>query len=227
MSSKPQIKVVIFDNDGTLMDTETAYTVAHKECTGYDLDWDFKVQLMGKTAIEACRLTCEHYGLTESPESLAERRSKAVERFWPNIPLMKGAQEMVNELKKRGIKMAIATASSRSQFNLKSSGHKDFVAMMDYVVCGDEVKNGKPAPDLFLAALAKYDGLGIKPEEALVFEDSPLGIKAANVAGMKSVFVPDPHVNIEKSLKENEATPDVIIESLDKFDYDKFEWIKL
>ena len=108
-----------------------------------------------------------------------------------------------------------------------SCGHKDFVAMMDHVVCGDEVKNGKPAPDLFLAALGKFTGYDIKPEEALVFEDSPLGIKAANVAGMKSVFVPDPHVNIEKSLKENDATPDLTIESLDKFDFDKFEWIKL
>ena len=180
--SKAPIKVVIFDNDGTLMDTETAYTVAHKETTGYDLDWDFKVQLMGKTALEACRLTCEHYGLTESPESLAERRTKAVERFWPNIPLMKGAQELVDELKRRGIKMAIATASSRSQFTLKSSGHKYFVAMMDHVVCGDEVKNGKPAPDLFLAALGKFTGYDIKPEEALVFEDSPLNLLISSIS---------------------------------------------
>ena len=82
------IKLIIFDNDGTLMDTEWCYSVAHKEVTGYDLDWDFKVQLMGKTAIEACRMTCDHYGLTESPESLCERRTKAVERFWPTVPLM-------------------------------------------------------------------------------------------------------------------------------------------
>lgn len=224
MIGKGPIKCVIFDNDGTLMDTEIVYTIAHKEVTGFDLDWDFKVQLMGKTELEACKLTCDHYGLKESPESLSARRTKIVNEQWPHVKLMPGAESVVKELKKRGIKMAIATASSRKTFELKSQSHKDFVAMMDYVICGDEVEHGKPAPDLFLKALSMFKDLGIKAEEALVFEDSALGIKAANVAGMSSVFIPDSHVNVEKVLKDNEAKPDLIIPSFEKFDFNCVKW---
>ena len=216
------IKLIIFDNDGTLMDTEWCYSIAHKEVTGYDLDWDFKLQLMGKTAIEACRLTCNHYNLTETPESLANRRNLALERFWPTIPLMPGADSIVKELIKRNIKISIATASNRSNFEQKSSGHIDFVKQFPVIICGDEVKHGKPEPDLFLAALSKFEG--IKPEEALVFEDSPLGILAANRAGIPSVFVPDSHIDIDKSLDDQGAKPILTISSFDKFDFNLFNW---
>ena len=227
MLGKAPIKLVIFDNDGTLMDTEEAYTISHLKTTGHELTWDFKLQLMGKTSREASILTIEKYGLDETPESLTKRRDAIVESFWPHIKLMKGAKELVDELKKRGIKMAIATAAARDQFEKKCVGHKDFVALMDFIVCGDEVKHGKPQPDLFLAALDHFKEYNIKPEEAIVFEDSPLGIKAANNAGMSSVFLPDPHVDVQKYLKINEATPDMILQSLDQFDFSKFEWAQV
>ena len=216
------IRAVIFDNDGTLMNTEWVYSVAHKQCTGQELSWDLKIHLMGKTPLEACRITCEALNLTESPESLCERRTKMVEEYWPTIPMMPGAEDLINELEKRKIHMAIATASHHKGFDQKSSGHRDIVAKMDHVICGDDVKNGKPEPDLFLAALHKWDG--IDPKNALVFEDSPLGIKAANVAGMPAVFVPDPHMDVESALKEYDAHPVLTIDSLTKFNFDLFKW---
>ena len=216
------IRAIVYDNDGTLMDTEWVYSVVHKECTGTDLDWDFKVHIMGKTPIEACRMTVEHYNLSESPESLCERRTALVEKYWPTIPMMKGAAEMISKMKEMRIPQAIATASNHKGFDQKSSGHRDIVAMMDHVICGDDVAHGKPEPDLFLAALHKWDG--IPPECALVFEDSPLGIKAANRAGMPAVFVPDPHMNAEKALAEYDAKPILTISSLEDFPYDRFDW---
>ena len=216
------IRAIIYDNDGTLMDTEWVYSVAHKECTGYDLEWDFKVHMMGKTPIEACRMTVEHHNLSESPESLCKRRTELVEKYWPTIPMMKGAEAMIKKIKEMGIHQAIATASNHKGFDQKSSGHRDVVAMMDHVICGDDVAHGKPEPDLFLAALHKWEG--IAPESALVFEDSPLGIKAANRAGMPAIFVPDPHMNAEKALAEYDAKPLLTISSLEEFPYDKFEW---
>ncbi|OHT11869.1 haloacid dehalogenase-like hydrolase family protein [Tritrichomonas foetus] len=216
------IRAVIFDNDGTLMNTEWVYSVAHKECTGSELTWDLKIHLMGKTPIEACRITCEALNLTESPESLCERRTKMVEEYWPTIPMMPGAESLIDELHKRNIRMAIATASNHKGFDQKSSGHRDVIAKMDHVICGDDVKNGKPEPDLFLAALGKWDGIDAK--NALVFEDSPLGIAAANRAGMPAVFVPDPHMDAEAALKEYDAHPVLIINSLENFNYDLFKW---
>ena len=93
---------------------------------------------------------------------------------------------------------------------------------MDHVVCGDDVKNGKPEPDLFLCALHKFPG--VKPEEALVFEDSPLGILAANKAGIPAIFVPDEHMNVKTSLEQVGAVPLLTIPSLEKFDFSKFKW---
>ena len=216
------IKCVIFDNDGTLMNTEWVYSVAHKILVGQELDWGLKVKLMGKTPIEACRITCEALNLKMSPEEYCEKRTKIVEEYWPTIPLMPGAEKVVDECMKRGIKRAIATASVRSGFNLKASGHLDFIAKMDFIVTADQVKNGKPAPDLFLEALHKFPGF--KPEEALVFEDSPLGIEAANVAGMPSVFIPDPNMDYKKALEDQGAKPTLIIPSLEEFDFSKWHW---
>ena len=101
-------------------------------------------------------------------------------------------------------------------------GELDFVAKMDHIICGDEVQHGKPEPDLFLAALHKWDG--IKAENALVFEDSPLGILAANRAGIPAVFVPDPHMDAEESLRLYNAVPILTIKSLEDFDFDQFVW---
>jgi pseudouridine-5'-monophosphatase len=93
---------------------------------------------------------------------------------------------------------------------------------MDHVVCADDVQHGKPEPDLFLAALQRWDG--IAAENALVFEDSPLGIAAANRAGIPAVFVPDEHVDPVESLKEYDAKAVLTLKSLEHFPFELFEW---
>jgi hypothetical protein len=85
-----------------------------------------------------------------------------------------------------------------------------------------DVARGKPEPDLFLAALRRWDG--VDAANALVFEDSPLGIAAANRAGMPAVFVPDSHVDPVKSLREYGATAVLTLASLELFDFDRFDW---
>lgn len=217
-----EIRACIFDFDGTLVDSEEAYSQTQIECIGRPVEWDFKVQMMGKTLLEACRLSVEHYHLDETPESYAKRYAETIDRHWATIPLMPGTMEILKKLHERGVKLCVATASSRDIFEKKVSGHPELKNMMDHIICSDDVTRGKPAPDLFLKALHSWEG--ISPQEALMFEDSPLGIAAANNADIPAVYVPDPHLAAPKYLEDNNAVPLIQIASFNDFDFDKFKW---
>lgn len=220
------IRAIIFDNDGTLSDTEWAYSWAHKQITGEELSWDLKPQLMGKSALETCKFYVSHYHLNKSPEELVKERSKILEQCWKKVKLLPGATEITDSFKSMGIPMCIATSSRRESFEQKIAEHKDLLNKMHHAVCGSEVKRGKPNPDIFELALEKFNDKSLKPDEIIVFEDSPLGIKAANVLGMASVYVPDPNVDIEKSLAEVDAKATIVIKSLNDFDFNMFDWFK-
>jgi pseudouridine-5'-monophosphatase len=96
---------------------------------------------------------------------------------------MPGAMELVGDLVRRGVPMAVATSSDRALFKVKTQHHAWF-AHFDTVVCADDVPNLKPAPDLFLAAAER---MGADPRRCLVFEDSPAGIEAARRAQMRVI----------------------------------------
>jgi HAD superfamily hydrolase (TIGR01509 family) len=104
-----------------------------------------------------------------------------------SIEIKPGFFEMIELLDKAGIARAIATSSSKA-FAGKKFAASGLVGKFSVVVCGDEVQNGKPAPDIFLAAAKK---LGVTPQRCLVFEDSDNGIKAAHRAGMTIILIPD------------------------------------
>ncbi|CAG8524865.1 13300_t:CDS:2, partial [Racocetra fulgida] len=113
----------------------------------------------------------------------------------------------------------VATSSSRESFNIKASNNRELFDMFDSITCGDDanVKNGKPAPDLFLAACEK---MGNPPtNQCLVFEDSINGVKAAKNANMKVIWVPDPMI-AEFFPSKNGA--DEMIFSLSDFEPAKF-----
>lgn len=217
-----KIKAVIFDNDGTLVDSEEAYLKAHQISTGQPLTWDLKVRLMGHSLLEASQITVDECHLNETAEEYGKRFEETLHSLMSHLNLMPGVMEMLTTLKQKGVRMCIATASTEKSFKHKVSNHPEMIEMMDHCFTGDHVQKGKPAPDLFLMALHKWEG--IKPEETLVFEDSPLGIKAANNAGIPAILVPDKDLDTESSLKNIDAKPLLIIPSLKDFDYSKFIW---
>ncbi|OHS95943.1 putative pseudouridine-5'-monophosphatase [Tritrichomonas foetus] len=217
-----KIKACIFDNDGTLVDSGAAYSEAHFLTTGQKQTIEIKLKLSGKTLLEGSAITVKECNLDETPEHYAKRFEEVLESLLPNMKLMPGVMNFLNELKKRNIKMCIATGATDNSFRRKVENHQEMIGMMDHIVTGDHVKRGKPAPDLFLKALHKWEG--IKPEEALVFEDAPNGVKAANNAGIPVIFIPSEKVDVEKVLKEYDAHPLMTIESLDKFDFSQFIW---
>lgn len=216
------IKAVIFDNDGTLMDTEWAYTWVHEQVTGHKLGWDLKPRLIGKDAIETCRIVVEYYHMDITPEALVEKRTELVAQCWKDIRLFPGAVEVVNGLERRGVPFCIATSSRRSQFEMKAACQSEFVARFHHVVTASEITKGKPDPEIFLTALAQFDG--VRPEEALVVEDSPHALTGAAAVGMATVLVPDRELNLEVVLAKFQVKPTLIIPSLTAFDFDAFDW---
>lgn len=218
------IKAVLFDNDGLLLDTESIYASVHLELTGKELDWDLRRKLMGLTGPDSCAIVVKEYGLDIDPLEFMRQRNETLKQHFINASLLPGAVEIIRAFKERKIPIALATSSPRENINVKMSKKQDFYKQFDAILCGDEVTKGKPDPEIFLNAMKKLSLPDIKPENVIVFEDAPSGIKGANNAGMASVMVPDPDLPMPLAVDEIGATPTIILKSLNEFEFNLFEW---
>lgn len=104
------------------------------------------------------------------------------------IPLRPGVIELLDYLKQHNIKTCIGTTTPRKTAD-KILNVIGITHYFNEIVCGDEITNGKPDPEIYLTCLAKFDG--ISKDEAIVFEDGQAGGLAALAAGIKLVLVPD------------------------------------
>ena len=191
-----RIKALIFDFDGLILDTETpdfhVWQAIYQE-HGFELphdEWGKIVGGYGLTQFDAAEhLTHLAQGQLDAV-SLRDRHSSESHALTLSQPIMPGVLPTIEEAKRLGLKLAIASSSQHSwvDTHAKRLGIFDH---FDAVICADDVGAGrtKPNPDLFLLALHQ---LQIQKNEALIFEDSPNGVKAANLAGIFVVAVPNP-----------------------------------
>lgn len=130
-----------------------------------------------------------------------------------SIPL--GVEKLVRHLHKHKIPIAVATGSSASEYNIKTSNYKDLFHLFLHAVKSDdpELKHSKPAPDIFQLAAARFPVPPTSPRHVLVLEDAPNGVTAARAAGMNVVMVPDKRVD---KLKCSQAH--LVLDSLEEFD---------
>ena len=179
---------VIFDIDGTLLDTQRICIPA----------WDYAGELqgfknMGSHIPNVCGMSesgwtnylKENFKALNLDAFVREARQYILDNG--KVRFKKGAVELIDFLKLNGIKIGLASGSSRNSINhhLNELNAFDF---FDAVVAGHDVANGKPAPDIFLLTAEK---MKVKPEDCFVFEDSSNGVRAAVAAGMKCIGVPD------------------------------------
>lgn len=193
----PVITHVIYDNDGLLLDTEPFYTKAHQIMAahfGKVFDWTVKSKMIGLRAEDSANVIINELQLPFSVAEYLEQRKLLLEKMFPQAEPMPGAVRLTKHLHQIGIPQAVATSSDQYYFDLKITHHQEWFKIFQCVVWGDdpEIKQGKPAPDIFLLAAKR---LKADPSHCLVVEDSPAGIEAARAAGMYAVAVPDPNMD--------------------------------
>lgn len=187
-----RITHVIYDLDGTLLDTEPLYiqtTNAIFARYGMVLPPEVRVQMMGRPTPIAVPLMLRETGLPMTAEAFIAAREEALHALFPSAVPMPGADALTRHLHAHGIPQAVATSSTRLSLEHKLSRHGEWFGMFDAVVIAADVTHGKPAPDIFIEAARR---IGAPPESCLVFEDAPIGVEAALAAGMHVVAVPEP-----------------------------------
>lgn len=210
---------VLFDMDGLLLDTEIVYTRVTQRIVGRygkTFDWSIKSNMIGKRSEESARYLVEALQLPIAPEEYLEERNELMKLEFPHCKEMPGARALVGHLKDHGVPIAVASSSSRELFEVKTVNHSWF-ELFDAVVTGDdpEIGQGKPAPDIFLRAA---ELIGASPSKTLVFEDAPSGLEAATAAGMRTIVVPDPHMD-----RTRYSGAEMILDSLTDFPLAAFD----
>ncbi|WP_244833039.1 HAD family phosphatase [Clostridium sp. BJN0001] len=206
-----KIKGVIFDMDGVLVDTEipsfNAFKTVMKDY-GYSMDMKFYLTLIGRN-VKACKkLFMDFYGDDIPFDEIYKKKRKISIDTVDNTPNIakKGLDDIMRYLKDNGYKIAVATSTSRG----RASELLDRIGVLnisDYLICGDQVVNSKPNPEIFLKAAA---GLKLDVDNCLVIEDSDAGVIAASRASIKSIQVPD----LKKLEKTNENLPIAVLNDL-------------
>jgi HAD superfamily hydrolase (TIGR01509 family) len=188
-------KALLFDFDGLILDTETpeyqVWQAIYRE-HGFELpdeEWGKIIGGYGISRFDAA----EHLSLLSQGRldsvSLRDRHRSESHAITIAQSVLPGVMDYLHEAKRLGLKLAIASSSPHSWVDT----HAQRLGVFDYfdeVICADEVAPGrtKPNPDLFLTAL---DRLKVRANEAIVFEDSPNGVRAARSAGIFVVAVPN------------------------------------
>ncbi len=181
---KEEIQAVLFDLDGTLVDSMWMWgqiDVEYLGRYGIALPPQLQKEIEGMSFSETAVYFKETFRLPDSLEEIkAEWNRMAYEKYRYQVPVKPYAREYLEELRGRGIPMGIATSNSRQLVDavLEGQGLAGYFASVR-TAC--EVAAGKPAPDIYLRVA---EDLGVEPRHCLVFEDVPAGIQAGKNAGM-------------------------------------------
>ena len=186
------VKGVLFDMDGVVLDTEKLYARFWQEAAqalGYPMTYEQALGMRSLSGPAGQAKLESYFGSGVSRAVMRDKRVELMDAFVAThgVEAKPGIYELLDYLQEKGIPAAITTSSPRERVEryLKPLGLLD---RFDKICTGYEVKQGKPAPDIYLYGA---DSLHLRPEECLAIEDSPAGIESACRAGCMAVLVPD------------------------------------
>ena len=182
------MKAVIFDMDGVIIDSEPIHfetdmeTMKYLEC---NISKEELEKYVGTTNEYMFSDIKKNYNIEKSVEDIINYRAEIIKNkiVQSDLEPIEGIRELLSELKKKNIPAAIASSSPKDFINVVVSKFK-LQEYFKYIVSGEEVANGKPAPDVYLETAKK---LGIYPKDCIVIEDSKNGVLAAKAAEMRCI----------------------------------------
>lgn len=185
------MQTVIFDMDGTLIDTERVSQSSWRRAAsdlGITLASEILHAFVGCSIPNAKEIINAEFGDPDLTERLFEHQAgifmEAMER---DLELKPGAAEAIAAAKERGLGVALATSSGR-EYSTNNMTRFGLMDSFDVTVFKEDIENHKPAPDVYLVAAER---LGVDPAQCIAVEDSFNGVRAGAAAGMHVVMVPD------------------------------------
>lgn len=189
-------KLAIFDVDGTLIDSESIYVKAallNNKINNYNVPLNVIMNTIGRNRESVRQVVIDSQIKDFDYDTY---RSKLMEIYnQDSLVLKKGAVNILEYCKNHNILAAVATSTYKEK-QLRILNKLDIAKYFDYMVFGDEIKNSKPSPDIYLNV---YNHYNFNKEDILIFEDSRNGILSAHNAGIKVVYIKDV-VDVEKEV---------------------------
>ncbi len=184
------IEAVIFDMDGVLVDTEVISIRFWEESLnyfGYDFTKEIFLSMLGKNENGVKQVLIENYGDKFPVNEVYNYKLEKMLNYLDEnkVPIKYGVYEILDYLKENNYKIAVATSTNRERAT-KILQDVDIYEKIDVMVCGDEVVNSKPNPEIFLKT-AKV--LNVDTKKCLIIEDSPVGVEAAYKGNIKVMNV--------------------------------------
>ena len=207
-----EIKAVLFDMDGLMIDTESLSTEAFinsAKAQGYNMTKEETLKVLGFTKANIYQFWIDYFqGTNVDGKKLVDDHYEYIENVLYTVgpEKMPYVEELLKYLRENNYKIAVASSSDTADIknNLEKIKLEKYI---DEIASGAEVENGKPAPDVFLLAAKR---LGVDPKDCLILEDSKAGIKAGKASGAMVFMVPD-MFTVDK---ECEDTADRILTNL-------------
>ena len=208
----------IFDLDGLLVNTEKLGLRLWQDTAekyNFQVDEDWAISLMGRGSSDTKTLYIEKFGEEKATEIRNYRRKLILETIKnEGVEPMPGALELLELLKAKEYKMALATGSIKRKIQYVFQS-VDIQHYFDVIISGEMVSHGKPDPETFILAA---DGLHVDPKETIVLEDSPFGIEAAHSIGATTILIPDLYQPTEEIINKCSYMFNSLYEVIDKIE---------